>query len=156
MLTQTIKYKDFNDVEREGTIYFNITRAELVRWLIMDEGLINRLQTIQTRSGKEIIEEFDGFIKKAFGVRSDDGKRFVKSDEIYEDFITTALYDEFFTRLVNDPEEATKFVNGLLPQELIQSAQKDLKMQQDAGLVPEKSQDTQIGNTAPPTGASGI
>lgn len=150
MLTENIKYTDFSGNEREGILLFNLTRAELVRWLIIDEGLVDRLQNIQTRSGAQIIEEFDGLIKKSYGIRSEDGKRFVKNDEIYGDLIQTAAYDEFFMGLMTDPEKAKAFVNGIMPAELIQEAQKDLQMQKDAGLVKPADPKQDAG------GASGI
>lgn len=150
MLTENIKYTDFSGKEREGILLFNLTRSELVRWLIIDEGLVDRLQSISTRTGAQIIEEFDGLIKKSFGVRSEDGKRFVKNPEIYEDLVQTAMYDEFFMGLVTDPEKAKAFVNGIMPAELIQEAQKDLQMQKDAGLVKPTEPQQETG------GASGI
>lgn len=155
MLTKVIKYKDFSGQDREGTIYFNLTRSELIRWLITDEGLIQRLETIQSRSGREIIDEFDGIIKKSFGVRSEDGKRFIKNDEVYNDFVQTALYDEFFMQIVTDPDEARVFMNKLLPQELIQQAQQELKKQQDAGIVPSYAQEqTNVSPNPSATAAS--
>lgn len=117
MLKRSIKYRDFNGVEREETFYFNLTKAELVKFEAGEEGGVSaKLDRImKSPNPKEIIAFFDQFIMMAYGEKSDDGRRFVKSPEISKAFSETPAYDALFTELVLDAKKAADFVNALIP-----------------------------------------
>ena len=54
---------------------------------------------------------------KAYGKKSDDGRRFIKTPEISEEFAQTEAYSDLFMLLATNAEEAAKFVNGIVPQD---------------------------------------
>lgn len=121
MLKKTITFKDYDNVERTEDHYFNMNTAEVIKWLTTTgeytlDKVIIRLS--QERNGKKIMEIFDGLIKLAYGKRSLDGRKFEKSDEIYNDFYQTEAYSKLFVELVTDAKKASDFINGIIPEEL--------------------------------------
>ena len=61
---------------------------------------------------------FKKIIKAAYGVKSLDGRRFEKSDEIYKEFEETEAYSELFMEISQDDKKAAEFFNAILPPEL--------------------------------------
>lgn len=117
MIKETIKYIDYDGNEREEDFYFNLSKGELAEMeLSLNgglEGMINRI--IQERDNKKIVATFKDLILRSYGVKSDDGKRFIKSPEATEAFTQTEAYSDLFVRLASDADYAAKFVNGILP-----------------------------------------
>jgi len=116
MLKRTIKYKDFNDTDKETVCYFHLSKAELVEMTIDGtyEAQIRRI--IETEDANKIIKELKSIIEKSYGVRSDDGERFIKTPELTTEFTQTAAYDALFMELF-DADKAAEFFNGILPQD---------------------------------------
>lgn len=112
----TKKYEDYNGVEKEEDFYFNLTKADILKMeLSEDGGMDKRLdRLIKTQDMKEAIKVFEGIMLMAYGVKTDDG-RFVKNDEIREKFVQSAAYSEIFMEIATDPEKAQAFVNGVVP-----------------------------------------
>ena len=61
------------------------------------------------------MEAFTSIIRKAYGVKSPDGKRFIKSDELSDEFMQTEAYSDLFMTLITDAQAAADFVNGVMP-----------------------------------------
>lgn len=124
MLKKTITYTDFNGVQRTEDHYFNLTQAELVEMEVGVKGgyseMLNRI--IEARDGAEIMKAFKTFIAKTYGIKSPDGVRFEKSEEISRAFMQTEAYSELFMELCTNSEAASAFVNGVLPKKLQPSA----------------------------------
>lgn len=117
MLKRTIKFTDFDGVEREEDFYFNLTKSELIKLEASEEGgLQAKLERItKSPNGKEIMAYFNQIIMESYGEKSEDGRRFVKSPEISKAFSETPAYDELFMELVTDADKAAAFVNGIIP-----------------------------------------
>lgn len=120
MLKRTIEYENYDGVTVKEDFYFNFTQAELTMMeLSEDGGLAARLQSIiDKKDGKNIMATFRDILLKSCGVKSPDGRRFIKSDEISKEFSETPAYDILFTELVTDPEKALQFVQALIPKHL--------------------------------------
>ena len=120
MLKKTITYTDYNGVEKKEDFYFNLTKAEVVEMeLTTTGGLAETIQRIvQAQDAPAIIKIFKDLVLKAYGVKSPDGKRFVKSKELSEAFAQTEAYSELFMELATDADAAAKFVNGITPVEI--------------------------------------
>jgi hypothetical protein len=116
MLKKSIKYVDFNGVEREEDFYFNISKAEAAEMeLSTDGGLTNMIQRIvSAQDNPTIIKIFKEFILKAYGEKSPDGRRFVKSEEMSKAFSETPAYDKLFIELIGDSKKAADFFNGIV------------------------------------------
>lgn len=112
----TKKYEDYNGVEKEEDFYFNLTKADILKMeLSEDGGMDKRLdRLIKTQDMKEAIKVFEGIMLMAYGVKTDDG-RFIKNDEVREKFVQSAAYSEIFMEIATDPEKAQAFVNGVIP-----------------------------------------
>lgn len=117
MLKKTITYLDYNGVERTEDFYFNLTKAEIMEMEMSTSGglteMINRI--VAAKDAPAIIDVFKKLILKAYGEKSPDGKRFIKSDKISEEFSQTEAYSQLFMELATNADEASKFVNGIVP-----------------------------------------
>lgn len=130
MFKKTIKYTDFDGNERKEDFYFNLTKAELLEMqLSMEGGLQGHLERIiKTQSQPELIKMFKEIIMRAYGEKSPDGKRFMKSDEIRQNFECTEAYSELFMELATDSDAAADFINALLPADARPSEEDKAKM----------------------------
>ena len=117
MLKKTITYVDYNDVEREEDFYFNLTKAEVMEMELSTAGGLSEMITkiVAAKDAPAIIKVFKELILKAYGEKSPDGKRFVKSPEIADAFAQTEAYSILFMELSTDADAAAKFVNGIVP-----------------------------------------
>ena len=113
MLKKTINYVDYNGVERKEDFYFNLTKAEVTEMeLSVDGGLSQMIeQLVNAKDNKQIIALFKEIILKAYGEKSADGRRFIKSKELSEAFSQTEAYSELFVELALNEDEAAKFIN---------------------------------------------
>ena len=130
MLKKTITYNDYNDVERTEDFYFNLSKAEIMEMEMGTTGglaeMINKI--IQTQDAPAIIKVFKDLILKAYGERSADGKRFEKKNgALAEAFAETEAYSQLFMELATDADSAARFVNGIIPRDMQQDVQKQLK-----------------------------
>lgn len=118
MLKRTINYTDYNGVERKEDHYFNLNQAELMEMEMSTAGgLAEMIQRIvDAKDAPSIIKVFKELILKSYGIKDPDGKRFIKSKEISEAFSQTEAYSTLFMELATNADEASKFVNGILPQ----------------------------------------
>ena len=117
MLKKTITYTDYNGVERTEDFYFNLTKAELME---MEMGAVGGLsgmieKIVSAKDAPAIIKVFKELVLKAYGEKSADGKRFIKSKEISDAFSQTEAYSQLFMELATDADAASKFVNGIAP-----------------------------------------
>ena len=117
MLKKTITYTDYNNVERTEDFYFNLTKAELME---MEMGAVGGLsgmieKIVSAKDAPAIIKVFKELVLKAYGEKSADGRRFVKSKEISDAFAQTEAYSQLFMELATDADAASKFVNGIAP-----------------------------------------
>ena len=116
MLKKTITYTDYNGITRTEDFYFNLTKAEIMEMQLSTNGGLDVMikKIIDSQDAPSIIKIFKELILKAYGEKSDDGKRFVKSKEISEGFAQTEAYSQLFMELATDTDAASKFVNGIV------------------------------------------
>lgn len=117
MLKKTITYTDFDGNERTEDFYFNLTRAEAAEMELSSEGGLTKMlhKIVAEQDSKRIVEIFKDLILRAYGEKSLDGKRFVKSKELRDAFSQTEAYSELFMELATNPEASAAFVNGIIP-----------------------------------------
>lgn len=117
MRKETITYVDYNGTERTEDFYFNLTKAEIMEMEMVTTGglaeMINRI--VAAQDAPAIIKIFKDLVLKAYGEKSADGKRFIKSEELSTAFSQTGAYDQLFMKLATDSEAAANFVNGIVP-----------------------------------------
>lgn len=135
MLKKTVTYTDFDGNERTEELYFNLTKAELME-LQMSEigGLEKRLKgIIMAQNGVEIMKFFKDIFLNSYGVKSPDGRRFIKNNEVREDFEQTEAYSQLFMELVTDADKMADFIKGVIPSDL--AGQVDEEMKKNGGNI---------------------
>ena len=125
MIKKTIKYTDYNGVEREEDFYFNLNKAELVEMEMgTTGGLAEKItKIVNAKDQPAIIAMFKDLIRRSYGVKSEDGKRLIKTDAAIDEFMQTEAYSILFMELATDSDAAAKFVNGVIPADLAKQAQ---------------------------------
>ena len=124
MIKKHVKFTDYNGNEIEEDFYFNLTKAELTEMQFKANGAYSNFieRIMNERDVARLGEEFKNLILNSYGVKSDDGRLFRKSAQIREEFEQSAAYSELFMELITDADKAAKFVQGILPSDLQESA----------------------------------
>ena len=124
MLAKTIKYTDYNGVERKETHYFNYSKAEIAEMELSTAGGLSEMikKITEAQDGPSIMKLFKDIILGSYGVKSPDGKQFIKSDELSKQFSQTEAYSELFMELVTNADAAAEFVNGIVPKNAANAA----------------------------------
>ncbi len=130
MKKETITYTDYNGVERKEDFYFNFTKAELLEMELGTTGGLSEMiqKIVDTQDTPAIIKIFKEIVLKAYGQKSADGKRFIKTPELTTEFTQTEAYSKLFMDLAFDSEKASAFINGIVPQDLAANADKPVAL----------------------------
>lgn len=125
MIKKTITYTDFNDEIQEEDFYFNLTKDELIRFgTKYPGGLEQKIEKlIKSNDVQEVYDIFRTIILEAYGEKSEDGKRFIKSEEMSVAFSQTNAFSELIMELINNSEYGAKFIEGLLPKDLLEAVE---------------------------------
>lgn len=117
MLKKTISYVDYDGNEREETFYFNLTEAEIMEMQMgTTGGLAEMIQRIvEAQDAPSIMKTFKDIILRAYGVKSPDGRRIIKTDALKEEFAQTEAYSKLFIELATDADAAANFINAIVP-----------------------------------------
>lgn len=117
MLKKTVTYTDYDGNERTEEILFNLNKAEVTEMELSTEGGMEKMlkKIIESRDGKRIIEVMKDIVLRAYGEKSPDGRRFIKTPEMREAFSQTEAYVNVFMELATDAKAASDFVRGILP-----------------------------------------
>ena len=123
MIKKTVRYMGIDDEPIEEELLFNLSKAELLELQVAyPEGYDKHLQKI-VASGDQaaIYKEFKELIIRAYGQRSGDGKRLVKSPQAANEFASSEAFAEVIMSLATDEAAAAAFMTGLLPKDLNQT-----------------------------------
>lgn len=141
MLKKTVTYEDFDGNKRTEELYFNMTQTELTEFAMelpddvtkifaANTGKVTEdeaLQIVNTLGGKGIYSFIKQLVLKSYGVRAEDGRRFVKIDDqgrpLSVEFSQTLAFDAILMDLMSSEQEAAAFTNGIIPAKLAEKAQ---------------------------------
>lgn len=121
MLKKTITYTDYNGNERTEDFYFNLTEAEVMEMEMSESGGLAEMITriVAAQDAPAIIAIFKKLVLAAYGEKSPDGKRFMKTTpegyRLSDDFAQTEAYSQLFMELATNADAAAAFVNGIVP-----------------------------------------
>lgn len=134
MLRKMIAYEDYNGNERTEPFYFNLTEAEIMELELGTEGTFTGViqKIIDTQDTPKLMAYFKKLIMLAYGEKSADGKRFIKSQELSEAFTQTPAYSILVMEFFNDPNAASDFVNGITPKGIDQAKLADARKEVEA------------------------
>ena len=141
MLKKTVNYEDFDGNQRTEDLYFNLTKLEATEFAldlpdeITDEvakegasaaNMEAATRIVQKLGGKGIIDYIRKLVLKSYGVKSEDGKRFIKSEEISTEFSQTMAFDNLMMELLTDDNAASNFITAIIPSDLAEAAKSAL------------------------------
>lgn len=117
MYIKAITYTDYDGEERTENFCFNLNKAEIAEMdLSATGGLESTIkEIIAAKDNAKLVQLFKGLILKAYGVKSPDGRRFIKSAQLSEEFSQTEAYSELFMELASDANAAAEFINKITP-----------------------------------------
>lgn len=126
MLKKTITYTDYNEVEHTEDFYFNLSKAELAELETTVPGGFGAMidKIIKAGDTVKLAELFKDIICRSYGVKSDDGKRFIKNKETLDAFLESEAYSELYFELATNADKAAAFVTGILPKDIRALAEK--------------------------------
>ena len=115
MYSHKIAYTDFNNEHHEDTFYFNLSKGDIVELELGEEGGLEGVleKLIKEQDRKKLVKLFRSLIEASVGKR--DGRRFIKTDEIREDFMFSNAYSEFIVELLSDEGVRAAFVKEIFP-----------------------------------------
>lgn len=122
MLKKTIPFNGFDGKPTEETWYFNLTEVEVTRLdAEFEPGLGEYVKNFdENTSAEEMLGLFERLIQMSVGTKSPDGTRFVKNQEVVDDFLASAAYSALFAQLATSPDMAVDFFNGVLTKTFIE------------------------------------
>lgn len=117
MYVKPITYTDYDGVQHTDKFYFNISKAELIEMDASETGgLTKRLQEIvDANETADIFKRVKSIILKAYGRKSPDGKRFIKSPEMSQEFEQSEAYSELIMEFMQNPKSFEEFMRHTLP-----------------------------------------
>lgn len=120
MRKETITFIDYNGNQRTEDFWFNLNKSEILK---MEMGVLGGLggmieRVVAAQDQPSLIKIFEDLIQKSYGVKTPDGRGFVKRREDLEAFMSTEAYSELFMKLATDSDAAAKFINGVIPADL--------------------------------------
>lgn len=117
MFKKTITYTDFNDQQQTTTVYFNLSKADIIEKEAEYEGgyaaMLKRV--VESKDGALIMKTFKTLILESYGIKTPDGQGFEKSEELSKKFSQSAAYDALFTELCTDANAAIEFITRVMP-----------------------------------------
>jgi hypothetical protein len=120
MFERKFTYEGFDGKTYEDTWGFYLSKADILEiqlgtFVGLDQ-LMKRL--IETQNGKEIMAVVKEIILKSVGHTSPDGRKFLRNEDLRDEFYQTDAYSQLFTELVTDPEKVLEFIFGAVPKDI--------------------------------------
>lgn len=128
MISEVIRYTNIDGKVVEETYHFGLDRAELAEMKIRHEGpgkgtLEEYLDAIVKESdNNKILDNFKAILFASVGVRVDDYVR--KDQRIRDRFVGSGAYEATFMRMLGDADYAAHIINGIVPADMAEEAQK--------------------------------
>ena len=108
MLHKKVTYTNYNGEVVNEDVYFNLTSMELVKMEAKYEMSIpDKIKEVtEANDYRGIIALFEDLLLTAYGVKSEDGRRFVKDPQATKEFGDSIAYAEIFEQIILNPEAA--------------------------------------------------
>ena len=143
MHKKNITYTDFNGDERTDAFYFNLSDAEILELQVSYGGDMSRIMSnmLEKRDAKGLLGIITDMIKTSYGEKSNDGKRFMKNQEITDSFVTTDAYSKLVLELLNDEKEFEKFMTNVIPSAKREALNEIIRKREQGGDTEDESSD---------------
>ena len=120
MFSRDFEYTGYDGKPKKDTFFFNLNEAELYEIDLSSihgfTGLMNKL--LKEERTDKIVEYFKNIILNSVGVISPDGRKFIKNEEIKDDFYRSKAYSMLFVELVSSGEKLSEFLKAAIPEEI--------------------------------------
>jgi hypothetical protein len=120
MLIRPITYENYEGEEVTETFHFHLGRLEIIDLEVeQQEGFKEMIEKIiATNDRKALVEQFKKIILKTYGVRSEDGKKFTKTDELRDDFAQSPAFEALIIEFLTVEDAAVNFFTEVLPRNM--------------------------------------
>lgn len=126
MFKTVVKYENFNGEEKERELYFHLSQDEIAELALDPKVLRDLAHAHQTDDRLGMLMAIRDLVKRAYGIRSEDGERFIKTPEQADLFLQSAVYEEFLGNIITTDGGFDKFLEGVLPSKLLQKAKEKI------------------------------
>lgn len=132
MLKKDITYEDLDGNEITETFWFHLSKAELAEMALGKEGKAGGFETwvktlINSNDGEVMTQTFKKILLSTIGERSEDNKRFIKNDQIRDNFVQSDAYSVLFMELMTDADKMSAFINGVVPSNMRDEVAKSIQ-----------------------------
>ena len=117
MYAKKITYDGYNGDTFTETFYFNLTEAEIAEMELEVPGGLTALieKIVAAKDLPSLTKAFKDILFRSYGVKSPDGKRFIKNQEVLDEFTQSDAYNKLFMELLTDDRAGSEFVKGVIP-----------------------------------------
>lgn len=119
MLKQRVKYEGFDGEIIEEDLYFNLTRMDLIelndRYDSKDMAAYMD-KIVKEKNVKELYRVLKDIVLMAYGVKSEDGKRFIKNQTVKDDFAESLAFAQLIEDFHETETAMSDFVTGITKQ----------------------------------------
>jgi len=145
VLQKAITFKDLDGNDVTEIFYFNVNKAEIAEMEVSKRGGMSQwIKNVSaTENAQEVMSTFKQIILMAVGRRSEDGRRFIKNQEIRDDFEQTEAYSQLFMELVTNAQAGAEFIKGIMPKDLAEAIDADANLADELQLPAGESSPVQ-------------
>lgn len=133
MIARTIEYIDYNGNKRKEKHWFNLTQLEATEIALeLPDDVVEELGQSENQEEKEVaathlvdklgqkgvLDFIKMIVLKSYGSKSADGREFIKNERLTTSFVQSPAYSAFMLRLMNNDDEASRFIQGVIPADL--------------------------------------
>lgn len=115
MLKHQVSYKDFDNKSVKETLWFNLTPRDSAKLTIKYGDLAAYVKKIEKdKDAASMMVLIEDLVLTAYGERSEDGRHFIRNDEIREQFGYSLAFEALLSDLYSDEKKMSKFFDALL------------------------------------------
>ena len=119
MLKQRVKYEGFDGELIEEDLYFNLTRMDLIelndRYESKDMAAYMD-KIVKEKNIKELYKVLKDIVLMAYGVKTEDGKRFIKNQTVKDEFAESLAFSQLIEDFHETDTAMSDFVTGITSQ----------------------------------------
>lgn len=116
MIKHTVNYTDFNGEEVTEDLYFHLSIPEIAKLEAKfgSELVAHAKKLGENQDAQGMIDFLEDMVLGSYGVKSADGRSFIKDPEVRKEFEYSQAYAELFKQLILDQEFGQRFGEGLV------------------------------------------
>ena len=119
MLKQRVKYEGFDGELIEEDLYFNLTRMDLIelndRYESKDMAAYMD-KIVKEKNIKELYKVLKDIVLMAYGVKAEDGKRFIKNQTVKDEFAESLAFSQLIEDFHETDTAMSDFITGITSQ----------------------------------------